>query len=111
VSGVLKEVPFWWGIWIIENEGAEISKIQMRPPLLNPSTEAFSIAQFLWKNEIQDLIDKRGLDSKNKNKRKWIQWQYLADSLELQDLKHEVRSYLKSRIDWKSSKFTVNPTN
>lgn len=111
VSGVLKEVPFWWGIWIVENKGVQISKIQMRSPSLNCSTEGFSIAQFLWKNEIQDLIDKRGFESKIKNKRKWIQWQYLADSLELQDLKNEVRSYLKSRIDWKASKTTTTPTN
>ncbi|HUX56073.1 MAG TPA: sce7726 family protein [Bacteroidales bacterium] len=103
LSSVLKEVPLWWGVWVVENGGLEISKIQMRPPSLNCYTEAFSIAQFLWKTEIQDLIDKRGLDSKMKNKRKWIQWQYLADSLELQDLKCEVRSYLKSRINWKSS--------
>jgi hypothetical protein len=111
LPGALREVPFWWGIWVVEEEGTDIIKIQVRQSCLNSNTEAFSNAQFLWKNEIIDLIDRRGLDNKIKNKRKWIQWQYLADSLELQDLKQEVRFYLKSRIDWKSSKFTVNPTN
>jgi|WetSurMetagenome_2_1015567.scaffolds.fasta_scaffold00004_4 hypothetical protein len=101
LKGVIKTVPKKWGIWIVEKEGVELKKFEARTPTWNEDTDAFSIAQFLWKTEIFDLIVKRNLDKKICNKRKWIQWQYLADSLELQDLKNEVRFYLKSRNDWK----------
>jgi len=105
LQGVLKEIPSWWGIWIIQNDNGELRRIQERPSSLNEETDAFSIAQFLWKSEIIDLIIKKDLDQRIKNKRKWIQWQYIADTLELQDIKDEVRLYLNSRIDWKASKF------
>ncbi len=104
LNGVLKTVPSKWGIWIVEKDGDELKKCETRVATMNEDTDAFSIAQFLWKNEIIDLVIKRSLDKKICNKRKWIQWQYLADSLELKDLKNEVRSYLKSRTDWKTSR-------
>ena len=103
LNGVIKTVPSNWGIWLIEKYGPELKKFETRVATMNEDTDAFSIAQFLWKNEIIDLIIKRSLDKKICDKRKWIQWQYLADSLELQDLKNEVRYYLKSRTDWKIS--------
>jgi len=110
INGVIKEVPYWWGIWVVEKNKQEIKKIQIRTAIPNENIEAFSVAQFLWKIEIIDLINKRRLDNKYKNKRKWIQWQYLADSLELTDLKNEIRTYLKSRVDWKTSRFSASLT-
>lgn len=104
LNGVIKTVPSKWGIWVVEKDGDEIKKVETRVASINEYTDSFSIAQFLWKTEIVDLINKRNLDKKICNKRKWIQWQYLANSLELQDLKNEVRSYLKSRTDWKTSR-------
>jgi hypothetical protein len=103
LKGVINTVPKKWGIWVVEKEGNELKKFETRIATVNEDTDAFSTAQFLWKTEIIDLIVKRSLDKKICNKRKWIQWQYLADSLELQDLKNEVRFYLKSRNDWKTS--------
>jgi hypothetical protein len=105
ISNVIRTVPSYWGIWIVEKEGDKLRKIEARAANINDNTEAFSVAQFLWKTEIVDLINRRGLDQKIRNKRKWIQWQYLTNSLELHDLKNEVRTYLKSRTDWKTSRF------
>lgn len=98
LQGILREVPTWWGIWVLNKDEAGVKKIQMRTPSANDQIEGFSIAQFLWKSEIIDLINKYGLDRKVCSKRKWMQWQYLAEALELHVLKKEVRSYLKARI-------------
>ena len=107
VQGALREIPPWWGVWVIEKANNILSKYQIQEAAPNVKIESFSIAQFLWKNEIKDLITRRKLDQRICRKRKWVQWQYLSDSIDPRDLKKEVSFYLRSRSDWKTQELKL----
>lgn len=47
------------------------------------------------------MIDRYGLLRSLKSKPKKEIWAYLSNVLELEIIKNDVRSYLKSRINWK----------
>lgn len=111
IDGILKHTPVWWGIWLFEYKKNEIKKTEIRKPKFNTDTDAFSISQFLWKEELIDLLYKKELDIKMKNKRRWILWQYISESICLSELKNEVRGYLKLRQDWKKSQFSISQVN
>jgi hypothetical protein len=101
------EIPDWWGIWLIQEKDGEIVKTEIRTALINSNSDSFSLAQFLWKDELTDLIARKGLDVKMKNKRKWLLWEYVSRELNIQELKDEVRYYMKKRDGWKISRFKV----
>lgn len=101
LTNVSMEIPKWWGIWLVQTNDNVPVKIEVRPAEANKQTDPFSIAQFLWKEELVDLIIRRGLNLSMKNKRKWLVWEYISEELNLVELQEEVRSYLKNRVDWK----------
>lgn len=101
LDGILMEVPHFWGIWLIETKKNRVVKSVIRKPEYNNETVPFSIIQLLWKEELVDLLIKKKLDLKMKNKRRWLLWEYISNTLDSEEIKIEVRRYLKARMNWK----------
>lgn len=94
-------VPDFWGIWTVATLNGQTVKTVIRETKRNTTLDAFSIAQFLWKEEIIDLLRKYNLHKGMLAKRKWVLWEFLAENFTLNILQEEVKSYLKIRENWK----------
>ncbi|MDJ1504983.1 sce7726 family protein [Xanthocytophaga agilis] len=94
-------VPDFWGIWVISIENGSIVKKIVREENRNYEINAFSLAQFLWKEEIIDLLKKHNLHKGMTTKRKWLLWKFLVEKFTLDQLSKEVKYYLLKRSNWK----------
>lgn len=96
-------VPSWWGISaaVPVHESAAIHVV--RESSENPSVDALSLAQLLWREEALAILSDRGLASGLKSKPRECLWLALADQLDLDELSQAVRTTLKTRRGWRSA--------
>lgn len=95
-------IPKWWGIYIASigsNNSVEIKCI--RGASLNKNVDPFSLAQFLWKDEVANKLKKLGADNKIYRFPKYVLWNQLAESCPIDELKLYVRNCLKQRDNWR----------
>ncbi|AZR72479.1 hypothetical protein BBF96_03240 [Anoxybacter fermentans] len=97
-------VPDWWGIYLAISTETGLEIKQVRSPKPNKNVEAFALAQFLWREEILNLLSKYNLDKGIKRLPKFKLWPYIAENIPLDELKEYVRSCLKSRKELRALK-------
>lgn len=94
-------IPKWWGVMRAKESRGRVYLREMRAAKQNPAVDSYSLCQFLWKSEIQVIMNKHGLPFVKSKPRKEL-WSVLASSLELQALSEDVRSALKNRRAWRA---------
>lgn len=92
-----KLVPKWWGVWCVIPLGEGLTIKELRRARRNPSPNAFSIAQLLWRDEALNELRIRGLDRGLRSKPRSVVWSALVEALSLTELKDIVRNCLKKR--------------
>lgn len=100
---VQKIVPDYWGIVVasfFKNEKVKLSNIQIAKK--NKFIDPYSLVQMLWKNEVLEELDKRGLSKGYKSKSKNILWERLVNNLSHKELLEMVKEKLKSRNRWRT---------
>ena len=93
-------LPDWWALVMAEQCGAAIQLTNVRNSQLNAATDAFSIAQLLWKEEALDELRQRQLSRGLAKKARYYVWERLAASLGGDELRQVVRRRLRARVDW-----------
>lgn len=97
-----KLVPPWWGISVAKPTDYHSVYIESyRKPQLNSNVDLFSIAQFLWKDELIDLLTKHGMQKGMKKYPRFKLWSFVVEHLPPEDIKDYVRLCLKTKRDWK----------
>lgn len=95
-------IPEWWGIYIATTDSENnVSLHCFREPVANSGVDSFSLAQFLWKDELVEILLNLGFDNKVKRLPKYKLWNLLADTCPINDLKSYVRTCLKQRKSWR----------
>ena len=95
---VVELVPPWWGVKVAQiNESGETEINDIREPQLNDGIDPFSLAQFLWRSELLDLLELYGVDNTIKKMPKFKIWAYVAENIPLTDLKSYVRNCFRKR--------------
>jgi hypothetical protein len=95
-------IPQWWGITsAIEGYVGEINFETIRTEEMNPSVDDFSVAQLLWRNEVQEILINFGVIGKVLKQKRSILYRVLIDSLESQVLRSVVRKYIMNRRNWR----------
>lgn len=89
-------VPDWWGVVSVE-DGGEPQLVWEREPIRNPTVDALSVAQLLWRDEAYDILLERGLATGLKKATRWALWDRLVESMVLTELSDIVRTQLKTR--------------
>lgn len=102
VQEATKIVPDWWGIKIA-TEGVRnaIHLHTERTNRMNPSVNKVSLSMLLWKDEMLSILASYGLERGLKSKPRRFLWLKLSECLDLDQLRDEVRSKLKARINWR----------
>lgn len=102
ISEAEKIIPDWWGIFVASPDTVGSVTIDTyRTASCNMNIDAFSLAQFLWKDEVIQLLNELGADKKINRLPKYILWEELSKAFPLDVLKQRVRSSLKQRDSWK----------
>lgn len=102
LDGALQLIPNWWGVKTVSVGPKGAIRIKhMRGEKLNRNYDSLMLAQLLWKNECIDILERWGCSKGYKSKPRFELWNVVANHIPVKDLRLEVRTALKRRIDWK----------
>lgn len=109
-EGHLKEVstlvPDWWGIKVATGYRENVIIKEIRQPKINSSIDAFSLAQFLWRDELIEFLSSHNAPKEILKLPRFKLWLYVAENIPtnipLQELKTHVRNCLRKRQNWRS---------
>jgi hypothetical protein len=95
-------VPPWWGIEVATCDSLlSVTLATVRKEEINPSVDARSLVQLLWRDEVLEILDRWSPSKPLCSKPRRVLWEYLANVMPLPDLKEAVRAALKSRTKWR----------
>lgn len=104
-SKAFKIIPDWWGIMVAEQYSNGVFLKSIRKARKNKNTEAFHIAQLLWKDEVISVIKEIIPNAKLSNKNRYDLWNILVSITSKNELNTIVRDKLKHskfRQNWRS---------
>jgi hypothetical protein len=105
LDNVIKEVPEFWGIVLVETAEGNSPIKEIRPAMHNPEIESASLLQLLWKSELFSLTQKYDITCKKSSSRRTL-CGIISQALDIRIISHEVRKALKNRQDWRSCSVT-----
>ncbi len=100
VDDAVTIIPNWWGVEVVTAEKERCQLVCFRDGAPNPSVDAMSVAQLLWRDEVIALLTKLGMPDATRQPRR-VLWAALANSMSLDSLRGQVRGVLKTRNDWR----------
>jgi len=98
-------VPDWWGITVakVGDPNRGVSLYSIREADFNPHQDrAVAMAALLWRDEALGILEKIGQADGVRSKTREEIYVRLAKALNPEILAENVRSHLRSRIDWRS---------
>lgn len=90
-------IPEWWGIYCVTTEYNRASLNIVRSPKPNINIDVASIAQLLWKDELYELLKKRGITKGVKSKTRYELSKIVEKQLVPSDICEFTRQKLKQR--------------
>jgi hypothetical protein len=103
ISMIEALVPEWWSIVVATAAGRDSVVLEeTRGGGRNPSPDAYSIAQLLWKDEALAALETLGLERGLRSKPRPVLSRTLADAMPLDELRETVRRRLRLRLDWRA---------
>lgn len=102
ICAALEVVPDWWGITMAKANGDdEVEFFKLREPKKNHDTDNSSVASLLWRDEALSILEELGQDRGVRSKPRQFLYERLAEVLDDEALKGQVRQKLCSRTNWR----------
>jgi hypothetical protein len=98
-------LPDWWGIKVATagpRGGIEFDTVQ--PFRTNQAIDPVALAELLWRPEAVEILRGIGADEPLLRKPRAVLYRYIAEVIELKDLRDLVRQALKSRVRWRGQR-------
>lgn len=101
ITGLL---PDWCGLITATPQPklGTLKLIQKKKAKKNPETNSFAIAQLLWKDELLQILNEKGIKKGLSNKSKRDLWALAAESFSTKELSYLTRQLLKQRTEWRA---------
>jgi len=90
-------IPGWWGVWSATQDDGEVQLKTVREAQPNPSLAPSALVQFLWRDEVLEILTEHNLASGMAGKSRRDLWDRLAKSFTVDEIGHFVRDRLKQR--------------
>lgn len=103
-AAALAIIPKWWGLSIAVNCKFGVEIRQERLPKFNPTIDASSLASLLWRDEALDLLKRFDADKGVRSKPREVIYERIAEALDINLIRYEVRSTLKAREGWRTDR-------
>jgi hypothetical protein len=102
---VMNYISDWWGIQVCTKGSiGGVNFYFERKAQKNLESDPYSIAQFLWKEEVVEILLNKGIGNKEIRRPKAELYQILCSILTKSDLNKMVRQFLKKRTNWRDRK-------
>lgn len=101
VEAALAIVPAWWEVLLVDDGGTAFSVL--REGQVNPTQDPSELARLLWSEEAARLLERHGLMKGMRGKPRYRLHEFIAERIELQELRAYVIACLKSRPDWRAA--------
>ena len=100
--GVERLIPSWWGIMVAgKGQRGAVHFETVRLAKMNLSTDDFSVAQLLWRNEAEEELIKIGYTGRVLKQNRASLYNELINTLGARELRKIVRERLKIRKGWR----------
>lgn len=93
-------LPAMWGLVEAINGAGGVRLVRRRPPRINRQTDAFSLAQLLWREEVMEELRARGYADGLSSKSRYFVWERLVETTPKKELRSLVLKRLKQRGEW-----------
>ena len=95
-------IPDWWGIKVVTaGPRGGIEFAHARTPKLNASIDPVALAELLWRPEAVEILRSLGASDPLLRKPRAVLYKFLAENVELQELRSLIRQRLKARARWR----------
>ena len=99
---ILYLVPNWWGVAMVtRSRRGKLEYRKIRHCKANLEKDPFSIAQLLWKQEVLELLKRKILKIKYKNRTCDVLWATLVERFPKTVIFRHVNYCLKKRVNWR----------
>jgi hypothetical protein len=96
------KIPDWWGIKVVTagpRGGIEFDSVRL--PKLNLSIDPVALAELLWRPEAVEILRGLGAPELLLRKPRAVLYKYLAEVVEIGELRGLIRQRLKARARWR----------
>jgi hypothetical protein len=93
-------LPQTWGLVEAVKQASGIKLISRRPARINRQTDAFCLAQLLWREEVMEELKATGNAGGLSAKARYFVWERLVETTPRKVLRQIVLKRLKQRQDW-----------
>lgn len=98
-------LPDWWGIRVATaGPRGAINFDTVQPTRINPSIDPVALAELLWRPEAVEILRGFGTSELLLRKPRAVLYRYLAEVVELKELRDLVRKTLKARVRWRGQR-------
>lgn len=99
------KIPDWWGIKVvIGGPRGGVAFNTIRQPKLNAAIDAVALAELLWRPEAVEILQGLGTPMTMLRKPRAVLYKYLAEVVELNELRALIRQRLKARANWRGQR-------
>lgn len=99
------KIPDWWGIKLVTaGPRGGIAFNTIRQPKLNIAIDAVALAELLWRPEAVEILQALGTSPTMLRKPRPALYKYLAEVVELDELRGLIRQRLKVRANWRGQR-------
>ena len=102
INSIQNYIPEWWGV-IVSLRGLRgaVNFDIIREARTNKNIDPISIAQLLWRNEAEEILQQKKLPPQILRQPRAVLYEYLVDTLNICELRKLVREYFKKRKNWR----------
>jgi hypothetical protein len=102
INSIQKHIPDWWGVIMsIRGPRGAVNFDLIREAQINKNVDPISVAQLLWRNEVEEILHQKKLPPKKLRQPRAVLYEYLIDLLDIYELRKLVRDYFKKRKNWR----------
>ena len=95
-------VPQWWGVIAsVKGSRGAVNFYVVRDGQTNKNIDTLAVAQLLWRNEAEEILRQKKMSPKILRQPRAVLYEYLAETLDIGELRKFVRMYFKRRKNWR----------
>lgn len=102
INSIQNYIPEWWGVIVsLRGPRGAVNFDIIREARTNKNIDPISIAQLLWRNEAEEILQQKKLSPRILRQPRAILYEYLVNTLNICELRRFVREYFKKRKNWR----------
>ena len=102
INSIQNYIPEWWGVIVsLRGPRGAVNFDIIREARTNKNIDQISIAQLLWRNEAEEILQQKKLSPRILRQPRAILYEYLVNTLNICELRRLVREYFKKRKNWR----------